>query len=60
MLQLHDLHFKPFISEEKSDDVVTKMANQISEDLGDEVPVFIGILNGSFMFVSDFVKKVFR
>lgn len=57
MLQLHDLHFKPFISEEKIDEVVTKMANQISEDLGDEVPVFVGILNGSFMFVSDFVKK---
>ena len=33
------------------------MANDIAEDLGDEIPVFIGILNGSFMLVSDFVKK---
>lgn len=57
MLKLHDLRFKPFISAEKIDDAVTKMANQISDDLGDEIPVFIGILNGSFMFVSDFVKK---
>ena len=29
----------------------------IANDLGDEIPVFIGILNGSFMVVSDFVKK---
>jgi len=57
MLQLHDLKFKPFISAEKIESAVTKMVTQISKDLGDEVPVFVGILNGSFMFVSDFVKK---
>ena len=33
------------------------MADKVATDLGDEVPVFIGILNGSFMLVSDFVKK---
>ena len=33
------------------------MVDAIAADLGDEMPVFIGILNGSFMFVSDFVKK---
>jgi len=32
------------------------MAKEIANNLKDEVPVFIGILNGSFMFVSDFVK----
>ena len=34
-----------------------RMVDEISNDLGDVVPVFVGILNGSFMFVSDFVKK---
>lgn len=57
MVKLHDLHFKPFISAEEIDDAVCRMAVEISNDLGDEIPVFIGILNGSFMFVSDFVKK---
>jgi adenylate kinase len=33
------------------------LAIEIAEDVGDEIPVFIGILNGSFMVVSDFVKK---
>lgn len=57
MIKLHDLYFKPFISAEKIDDAVQEMVDNISLDLGDVVPVFVGILNGSFMFVSDFVKK---
>lgn len=57
MIKLHDLYFKPFISAEEIDDAVQRLVDQIVADLGDEVPVFIGILNGSFMLVSDFVKK---
>ena len=57
MIKLHDLYFKPFISEQKIDAAVQQMADKVATDLGDEVPVFIGILNGSFMLVSDFVKK---
>ncbi len=51
------MHFKPFISEQEIQVTVARMAEEIANDLGDVVPVFIGILNGSFMFVSDFVKK---
>ncbi|WAC03612.1 adenylate kinase [Lacinutrix neustonica] len=57
MIKLHDKYFKPFISEEEIEDVVTRMAAEVANDLGDEIPVFVGILNGSFMLVSDFVKK---
>lgn len=57
MVKLHDLYFKPFISELEIERAVEKMVAAISKDLGDEIPVFVGILNGSFMFVSDFVKK---
>ncbi|WP_452228632.1 MULTISPECIES: adenylate kinase [unclassified Lacinutrix] len=57
MIKLDDLYFKPFISAEKIDAAVQKMADDVAADLGDIVPVFIGILNGSFMLVSDFVKK---
>lgn len=57
MIKLHDLYFKPFISEKEIDSAVQKMVDGIAADLGDEVPVFVGILNGSFMLVSDFVKK---
>lgn len=57
MIKLHDLYFKPFISEQGIQDIVQNMVDEVVNDLGDEVPVFIGILNGSFMVVSDFVKK---
>ena len=57
MIKLHDLYFKPFISAQEINTAVQKMVDGIADDLGDEVPVFIGILNGSFMLVSDFVKK---
>ncbi len=57
MIKLHDLYFKTFISEEEIDAAVQRMVDEIANDLQDEVPVFVGILNGSFMFVSDFVKK---
>jgi len=56
VIKLHDLQFKPFISEEEIQKTVQRMAKEIANNLKDEVPVFIGILNGSFMFVSDFVK----
>ncbi|SDB66450.1 adenylate kinase [Flavobacteriaceae bacterium MAR_2010_188] len=57
MVKLHDLNFKPFIKARDIDSTVQKMVDEISSDLKNVVPVFVGILNGSFMYVSDFVKK---
>jgi len=57
VIKLHDLYFKPYISEEEIQTIVQRMVDEVVADLKDEVPVFVGILNGSFMLVSDFVKK---
>jgi len=57
MIQLHDKQFVPFISAEEIQFAIKQMAAQIEDDFVDETPVFIGVLNGSFMVVSDFVKK---
>lgn len=57
MIKLHDLYFKPFISEEELQATVQRMVDAIAEDFQDDIPVFVGVLNGSFMFVSDFIKK---
>ena len=56
MIQLHDKQFVPFISAKEIDFAITKMVAQIEDDFMDEIPVFIGVLNGSFMVVSDFMK----
>lgn len=57
-IQLHDKRFVPFISKEKIDRYVQFLTEQIADDMDpDEVPIFIGILNGSFIFAADFVRK---
>lgn len=57
MIKLHDKYFKPFISAAEIDKAIDKLVTEIANDVGDEIPVFVGILNGSFMLTSDFVKK---
>lgn len=56
MIQLHDKHFVPFISAAEIDKQIARMAAEVMEDMKDETPVFIGVLNGAFMVVSDFMK----
>ena len=57
MIQLHDKHFVPFISEEEIGFAIKSMAKQMDDDFFDEIPVFIGVLNGSFMVLSDLMKN---
>ncbi|OOV29190.1 hypoxanthine phosphoribosyltransferase [Flavobacterium sp. LM5] len=57
MIQLHDKQFVPFISASEIDFAITKLVKQIQDDFADETPVFVGVLNGSFMVVADLVKK---
>ncbi len=56
IVKLHDKYFKTFISAEKIDQAIKKMAALIEQDCKGEIPIFIGILNGSFMFTADFVR----
>lgn len=57
-IQIHDKHFVPFINKVRINRYVEFLANQIAMDIGpDEVPIFIGILNGSFMFAADFIRN---
>jgi len=58
IIKLHDKYFKTYISAKKIDEATQQLVDQVSNDLKDEDrPLFIGILNGSFMFVADFVRK---
>lgn len=56
MIQLHDKKFVPFISAQEIDFAIAEMAKKIEVDFADETPVFIGVLNGSFMVISDLMK----
>jgi hypoxanthine phosphoribosyltransferase len=50
--------FKPFLSEEQIQKRVKELAEQISNDYKSSVPIFIGVLNGSFLFLSDLIRYV--
>ncbi len=58
MIQIHDRNFEPFITSEEIDQIVSQMAAEINRDYHGKCPVIIGILNGSFMFLSDLMKRL--
>ena len=57
MIKLHDKYFKPFISSQEIEAAIDRLVAEIANDVGDEIPVFVGILNGSLMLKIDFFKK---
>ena len=57
-MKIKDLSFKKFISKVKVQQKVASLAEQINEDYADKAPIFLPILNGSFMFASDLIKRI--
>lgn len=55
-VKIHDKEFVPYLSSEEIQEAVKALALTVYEDYKDETPVFIGVLNGVFMFFSDFLK----
>ncbi len=57
-VKLHDKFFTHFIDAAKIAKAIKTLVAQVSNDLGsNEVPLFVGILNGSFMFAADFIRE---
>jgi hypoxanthine phosphoribosyltransferase len=57
-LQIADLEFAPLFSHEAIQQRVVEIAQQINNDFEGRQPIFVGILNGSFMFASDLLKEI--
>ncbi len=57
-VKVHDKTFKTFILHEEVVAQVRRIAEQLNEDLKDTKPVFVCILNGSFMFAADLLKHI--
>jgi hypoxanthine phosphoribosyltransferase len=53
-----DKEFKLFIPYEKIKSVVEEMAEKMNNDLAGKNPLFICILNGSFMFAAEIFKRI--
>ena len=57
-MKIKDKSFKVLINEEDLQARIKAMAQQINKDFKGKEPLFIGILNGCFMFVSDIMKEI--
>ena len=57
-IQVHEKAFKLFISKEEIAKQVNRIAAEIDQNYENEIPLFIAILNGSFIFASDLIRSV--
>jgi len=55
-IEVHDKAFEPYISAEAIAEKVGDIAEKLNIDYAGKKPLFIAILNGSFMFASDLFK----
>lgn len=56
LINVHDKSFDIYLSEEVIQQRVKEMAAEVNADYKGKRPLFIAILNGSFMFASDLFK----
>lgn len=58
-ITLHDKQFRICMTASQIDEAVSAVADKINEDLkGVEAPLFLSVLNGSFMFAADLMRKI--
>lgn len=56
-VKLKDKNFEIFINEKEINDIISNISNRINES-GIINPLFIAILNGSFLFAADLMRKI--
>jgi hypoxanthine phosphoribosyltransferase len=57
-MKVADLDFEPLVKARDIEKRVKEIAAEINNDYGDSQPVFIGVLNGCFLFIADLVKQI--
>ena len=57
-IRVHDKNFTPYLSETQIQEKINLLAAQLNKDYAGKKPLFIAILNGSFIFAADLFKKL--
>ena len=57
-LTIKDKEFETFISGEELSQIVADLAREINAHYAGKEVVFLGVLNGAFMFASDLLKEI--
>lgn len=58
IIQVKDKKFTPYLTVQQIKEQVNRLAEEINTDYEGKRPLFIAILNGSFMFASDLFKEL--
>jgi hypoxanthine phosphoribosyltransferase len=58
LIQVHGKSFEPYLTADMIAAAIKRMAGAINHDYAGKRPLFIGILNGAFMFASDLFKEL--
>ena len=56
LIKINDKTFEPYVSAEELNQIAERMASEVYQDLQESRPIFIAVLNGSFMFAADFLR----
>lgn len=51
-------HFELYLTEEQIQSRVRELAALLNRDYAGRIPIFIGILNGSFIFFADLIREI--
>ncbi|MDR1406872.1 MAG: hypoxanthine phosphoribosyltransferase [Tannerella sp.] len=57
-IRLKDREFSLYIRETEIVDAITRIAAEIERDVQGKNPLFVGILNGAYMFVAELMSKL--
>lgn len=57
-IQVLDKTFEPYLKEAAIQAKITELAGQLNKDYAGKRPLFLSILNGSFLFTSDLFKQI--
>jgi hypoxanthine phosphoribosyltransferase len=57
-IKVHDKWFKPYLTAEEIALAVKRIAAEISHDFRGRTPLFIAVLNGSFIFAADLLRNL--
>ena len=57
-MKIKDKEFSIYIDQNKIEKRIAELAEEINQDYENRTPLFVAILNGSFMFAADLMKHV--
>ena len=58
IIRIHDKQFQPYLTAAEITGRIKALAQQLDKDYAGKKPLFIAILNGSFIFAADLFKEI--